>query len=84
MKLQLLYYNLLQYYYYYYYGIIFLSPSFPLLLRYSNVTAVAYKRGARVKVVLNKVQLDGSLPANPVNDRRVANAVTLKSTFRLP
>ena len=30
------------------------------------------------------IQLDGSLPANPVNDRRVANAVTLKSTFCLP
>ena len=30
---------------------------------------------------LNK--LDGSLPAKPVNDRRVANAVTLKSTFCL-
>ena len=29
-------------------------------------------------------KLDGSLPANPVNERRVANAVTLKSTFRLP
>ena len=29
-------------------------------------------------------KLDGSLPANPVNDRRVANAVTLKSTFCLP
>ena len=28
--------------------------------------------------------LDGSLPANTVNNRRVANAVTLKSTFRLP
>ena len=26
-------------------------------------------------------KLDGSLPANPVNDRRVANAVTLKNTF---
>ena len=25
--------------------------------------------------------LDGSLPANPVNDRRVANAVMLKTTF---
>ena len=25
--------------------------------------------------------VDGSLPANLVNDRRVANAVTLKSTF---
>ena len=29
-------------------------------------------------------KLDGSLPANTVNDRRVANAVTLKSTFCLP
>ena len=29
-------------------------------------------------------ELDGSLPANPVNDRRTANAVTLKSTFCLP
>ena len=29
-------------------------------------------------------KLDGSLPANPVNDRRIANAVTLKSTFCLP
>ena len=29
-------------------------------------------------------ELDGSLPANPVNHRRVANAVTLKSTFCLP
>ena len=31
----------------------------------------------------NFFQLDGSLPANPVNDRRIANAVTLKSTFCL-
>ena len=31
-----------------------------------------------------QLQLDGSLPANPVNDRRTANAVTLKSTFCLP
>ena len=30
------------------------------------------------------IKLDGSLPANPVNDRRMANAVTLKSTFCLP
>ena len=29
-------------------------------------------------------KLDWSLPANPVNDRRVASAVTLKSTFCLP
>ena len=26
-------------------------------------------------------QLDGSLQANPVNNRRIAKAVTLKSTF---
>ena len=32
-----------------------------------------------------KTKLDGSLPANPVNDRRVVyNAVTLKSTFCQP
>ena len=30
------------------------------------------------------VILGGSLPAYPVNDRRVAYAVTLKSTFCLP
>ena len=29
-------------------------------------------------------KLDGSLPANPVNDRRIANAVRLESTFCLP
>ena len=29
-------------------------------------------------------KLDGSLPANPVNDRHVTSAVTLKSTFGLP
>ena len=29
-------------------------------------------------------KLNGSLPANPVNDRRVANAVMHKSTFCLP
>ena len=29
-------------------------------------------------------KLDVSLPANPVIDRRKANAVTLKSTFCLP
>ena len=28
--------------------------------------------------------LDGSMPANPVNERQVANAVTLKSTFYPP
>ena len=31
-----------------------------------------------------KVKLDVSLPANPVNDRRIANVVTLKSSFCLP
>ena len=38
----------------------------------------------RRTVCQNSRELDGSLPANPLNDRRVANAVTLKSTFRLP
>ena len=32
----------------------------------------------------NLQQLDASLPANPLNDWRIANAVTLKSTFCLP
>ena len=32
----------------------------------------------------SSLRLDGTLPANPVNDRSVANAVTLKSTFCLP
>ena len=31
-----------------------------------------------------KCKLDGSLPANPVNDQRIADAVTLKGTFSLP
>ena len=30
------------------------------------------------------LKLDESLPANPENDRRFDNAVTLKSTFCLP
>ena len=34
--------------------------------------------------VIAKHILDGSLPANPMNDRRIANAVTLKSIFCLP
>ena len=29
-------------------------------------------------------KLDGSLPANPVNDQRITNVVTLKSTSCLP
>ena len=43
-------------------------------------------RGKKLRLQLNNFtqELDGSLPANPVNDRRVANAVTLKSTFCLP
>ena len=39
------------------------------------------------KAVLNyasPTKLDGNLPANPVNDPRKTNAVTLKSTFCLP
>ena len=31
-----------------------------------------------------QLKLDGSLQANPMNDLRIANAVTLKSTFCLP
>ena len=33
---------------------------------------------------LIQLKLHGSFPANPANDQRVANAVTLKSTFCLP
>ena len=36
------------------------------------------------KVEKHCSKLDGSLPANPENDRRIANAVTLKSTSCLP
>ena len=36
------------------------------------------------KNLISPMELDGSLPANPLNDQRIANAVTLKSTFRLP
>ena len=31
----------------------------------------------------NPPKLDGRSPANPVNNQYVANAVTLKTTFRL-
>ena len=44
------------------------------------VLSVGYSQSCNQK----QVQLDGSLPANPVNDRRTANAVTLKSTFCPP
>ena len=37
-----------------------------------------------MKFGIKQLKLDGSLPANSVNDRRGANAVTLKSTFCLP
>ena len=30
------------------------------------------------------IKLDGSLPANPMNEQRKANVVMLKSTFCLP
>ena len=46
------------------------------------------KKGATLvdcqRAAKTKKKLDGSLPANPVNDRRIANGVTLKSTFCLP
>ena len=42
------------------------------------------RKKKRKKIKKKEKKLDGSLPANPVNDRRIANAVTLKSTFCLP
>ena len=49
------------------------------------VAITASSRSRQRKLLFShSVTLDGSLPANPVNDRRIANAVTLKSTFCLP
>ena len=45
------------------------------------VSTEPYRRERIMKAI---TLLDGSLPANPVNDRRIADAVTLKSTFCLP
>ena len=42
---------------------------------------IFYTTCAAAREISRLLELDGSLPANPVNDRRVANAVTLKSTF---
>ena len=41
-------------------------------------------RSRAVALAEDFIELDGSFPANPVNDRRVVNAVMLKSTFCLP
>ena len=52
---------------------------------YTNLPFIENKKHEHVRLILqNAYKLDGSLPANPVNDRRIANAVTLKSTFHLP
>ena len=40
-----------------------------------------YKDNLKLSTLTESKKLDGSLPANPVNDRHVANAVTLKITF---
>ena len=53
----------------------------------NNLHASEPKNGTMQKVLTTKkvkIKLDGSLPANSVNDRRKTNAVTLKSTFCLP
>ena len=49
-----------------------------------NEFAFAFQFRRHARTVFQKTKLDGSLPANPVNDRRIANAVTLKSTYCLP
>ena len=48
-----------------------------------QITAIS-SDGKSTSTTDSKKQKNGSLPANPVNDRRVANAVMLRSTFRLP
>ena len=53
----------------------------------TRVTSVKYLNlyfQDNLKFDIRIKKLDGSLPANPVNERSVANAVTLKRTFRLP
>ena len=42
------------------------------------------QRRLKKNVTVLKEQGGFGLPANPVNDQRIANAVTLKTTFRLP
>ena len=63
----------------------------PVLLQRQQTPGIATE-ALKSKLIETKIKflafhiiiLDASLPANPVNDRRMANAVTLKSTFCLP
>ena len=52
--------------------------------KYGTLVRYAFFVMVQVRYVGTLFELDGSLPANPVNDRRIANAVTLKSTFCQP
>ena len=54
----------------------------PWLVRYRRIRAMS--SFPSVECGKFKSKLDGSLPANAVNDRRIANAVTLKSISCLP
>ena len=49
-----------------------------------NLKLTGFYKKMYLRYYKSRIQLDGSLPANPVNDRRKANAVTLKRTFCLP
>ena len=51
-------------------------------MKLQSTLLVCRMKGLASAIVF-KLELDGSLPANPVNDPRKANAVTLKSTFCL-
>ena len=52
----------------------------PCVLDSTSVTQTLKKFGRNRPMGSKDIQLDGSLPANPINNRRV----TLKSTFCLP
>ena len=60
------------------------NRKFDHILKYLKFYVTAVTHGRLMFSFSTIYKLDGSLPANPVNDRCVANAVTLKSTFRLP
>ena len=46
-----------------------------------NIERVKNLKFATICSITTTMKLDGSLPANPVNDRRIANAVTLQVLF---
>ena len=54
-----------------------LPDHFPTIIHLKFKTKRKDEKGHQLGLV-------GNLPANPVNDQRIANAVTLKSTFCLP